>query len=166
MPELVAEWTRACGKQFDACVDWVRAKGIPAEMLCRIGVERVIRDAGLYVPDEAGIPALILPVEEGDSLVDLLALFTNGDWARRTGNGAMLGAESLDCEYCGFGVRVFRTPWSWLRAGGDGVVVLDESAWPQLLWASNIDTDVNGGAKRDHLGGVRRDRLAAAGLSP
>ena len=25
---------------------------------------------------------------------------------------------------------------------------------------------VNGGAKRDHLGGVRRDRLAAAGLSP
>ena len=27
-------------------------------------------------------------------------------------------------------------------------------------------TGVNGGAKRDHLGGVRRDRLAAAGLSP
>ena len=27
-------------------------------------------------------------------------------------------------------------------------------------------TCVNGGAKRDHLGGVRRDRLAAAGLSP
>ena len=25
---------------------------------------------------------------------------------------------------------------------------------------------VHGGAKRDHLGGVRRDRLAAAGLSP
>ena len=25
---------------------------------------------------------------------------------------------------------------------------------------------VNGGAKRDHRGGVRRDRLAAAGLSP
>ena len=25
---------------------------------------------------------------------------------------------------------------------------------------------VNGGAKRDHFGGVRRDRLAAAGLSP
>ena len=25
---------------------------------------------------------------------------------------------------------------------------------------------VNGGAKRDHCGGVKRDRLAAAGLSP
>ena len=29
-----------------------------------------------------------------------------------------------------------------------------------------IDRIVNGGVKRDHLGGVRRDRLAAAGLSP
>ena len=28
------------------------------------------------------------------------------------------------------------------------------------------EASVNGGAKRDHLGGVRRDRLAAAGLSP
>ena len=33
----------------------------------------------------------------------------------------------------------------------------------KMLWAG---LDVNGGAKRDHLGGVRRDRLAAAGLSP
>ncbi len=35
--------------------------------------------------------------------------------------------------------------------------------------AGGIDlllVSVNGGAKRDHLGGVRRDRLAAAGLSP
>ena len=29
-----------------------------------------------------------------------------------------------------------------------------------------VEQGVNGGAKRDHLGGVRRDRLAAAGLSP
>ncbi len=29
-----------------------------------------------------------------------------------------------------------------------------------------FSSPVNGGAKRDHLGGVRRDRLAAAGLSP
>ena len=29
-----------------------------------------------------------------------------------------------------------------------------------------LGVTVNGGAKRDHLGGVRRDRLAAAGLSP
>ena len=35
-------------------------------------------------------------------------------------------------------------------------------------WGSGLGFHwaVNGGAKRDHLGGVRRDRLAAAGLSP
>ena len=33
-------------------------------------------------------------------------------------------------------------------------------------YARETVSAVNGGAKRDHLGGVRRDRLAAAGLSP
>ena len=31
---------------------------------------------------------------------------------------------------------------------------------------SHVHEGVNGGAKRDHRGGVRRDHLAAAGLSP
>ena len=35
-------------------------------------------------------------------------------------------------------------------------------AFAQLTYRESV----NGGAKRDHLGGVRRDRLAAAGLSP
>ena len=35
---------------------------------------------------------------------------------------------------------------------------------PQIFGYGHLT--VNGGAKRDHLGGVRRDRLAAAGLSP
>ena len=55
-----------------------------------------------------------------------------------------------------------------------------EPEWPSFLddflhhWPTDEDhtyvdfvrEGVNGGAKRDHLGGVRRDRLAAAGLSP
>ncbi len=36
----------------------------------------------------------------------------------------------------------------------------------QLLAEGSSVTAVNGGAKRDDRGGVRRDRLAAAGLSP
>ena len=35
-----------------------------------------------------------------------------------------------------------------------------------VAWLERVIAAVNGGAKRDHLGGVRRDRLAAAGLSP
>ena len=45
--------------------------------------------------------------------------------------------------------------------------VLAEKSPAPLDWAGLRDpAGVNGGAKRDHLGGVRRDRLAAAGLSP
>ena len=35
-----------------------------------------------------------------------------------------------------------------------------------VYFSPRMDHDVNGGAKRDHFGGVRRDRLAAGGLVP
>ena len=35
-----------------------------------------------------------------------------------------------------------------------------------LVRLTELELIVNGGAKRDHRGGVRRDHLAAAGLSP
>ena len=70
-----------------------------------------------------------------------------------------------------------------LVIGGDGPPLLLLHGNPQthIMWHkvaprlarhfTVVATDsrgygVNGGAKRDHLGGVRRDRLAAAGLSP
>ena len=43
-------------------------------------------------------------------------------------------------------------------------VVLGKQRWPELI--AHQRKSVNGGARRDHRGGVRRDRLAAAGLSP
>ena len=36
----------------------------------------------------------------------------------------------------------------------------------EALFAGAATKGVNGGAKRDHFGGVRRDRLAVAVLSP
>ena len=57
------------------------------------------------------------------------------------------------------------------RLLGDGVRIVESYAKLLVeagipLHRANIAQRVNGGAKRDHLGGVRRDRLAAAGLSP
>ena len=45
------------------------------------------------------------------------------------------------------------------------IFINHDSATPGRIMIGG-QTFVNGGAKRDHLGGVRRDRLAAAGLSP
>ena len=63
-----------------------------------------------------------------------------------------------------------------LRTTNPPLVVIEEKQIPEAYWKPQppkLDRqglisalNVNGGAKRDHLGGVRRDRLAAAGLSP
>ena len=52
-----------------------------------------------------------------------------------------------------FGTALFRNEVIWKRVSNHND-------------AGRFGRTVNGGAKRDHLGGVRRDRLAAAGLSP
>ena len=44
--------------------------------------------------------------------------------------------------------------------------VTDFGVVPTMIEGESHTSGVNGGAKRDHFGGVRRDRLAAAGLSP
>ena len=49
---------------------------------------------------------------------------------------------------------------------GDGALVEFSSIVQAVDCAVAVQQGVNGGAKRDHFGGVRRDRLAAAGLSP
>ena len=54
------------------------------------------------------------------------------------------------------------------RIGTNAPVVRPRAAFRRLslVRRARARHRVNGGAKRDHLGGVRRDRLAAAGLSP
>ena len=65
---------------------------------------------------------------------------------------------------------------AWKRQAVDGLgevfsnganrACRDHESEVRDLHAKIGELTVNGGAKRDHLGGVRRDRLAAAGLSP
>ena len=61
------------------------------------------------------------------------------------------------CVECGKAGRLEADHIVPLKRGGD--------PWDPANLQS-LCRGVNGGAKRDHLGGVRRDRLAAAGLSP
>ena len=52
------------------------------------------------------------------------------------------------------------------RDDGASRIERDGQSWFRVAVTPKTIMTVNGGAKRDHLGGVRRDRLAAAGLSP
>lgn len=87
-----------------------------------------------YYP--GGIPSLLLAVRDafGD-VVDIIAWpITRPDkWARLTGKAVLLGEDALTRAVFDEPVKVWRTPLSWLVAGGDGLVVLDQDkAWRRL----------------------------------
>lgn len=80
---------------------------------------------------------LLLAVRDADyRLIDVVALASHDEnqWSLLTGHADMLGAWHIDaleralaCERPAR-LRLFATPWDWLRAGGAGVCVLNWSA--------------------------------------
>lgn len=98
----------------------------------QFGVARVGRCGdGLFQLDEGGNRALVVPVYEGDELVDLVAFFTSTpeQWSLRLGVGWALGLEeSLERYRWGDPLPIHKTPLEWLRAGGDGLCVVDWSS--------------------------------------
>lgn len=102
--------------------------GLDPETESAIGLATVRRESdGLYVPDVDGkFVAAILPVMPDDDLIDLVAVdIANPErWRRRTGLGAVLG-EANTVALFGEPLLVHPGPIDWLRAGGDGVAVLE-----------------------------------------
>lgn len=109
----------------------------------------------LYEPDDAGVPAMIVPVCWPDNsnvfgqiftlwpVHDLIAFQTSrpASWHWRTGNGWALGGHLLE-DWQGEPVPVVATPLDWLRAGGEATCVLDwaddSPAWPLLRMAGEL----------------------------
>lgn len=98
---------------------------------------------GLYCPGEGPLH-LVLPVYEDGELVDLSA-FRSADpttWLLRTGFGWALGLEhGLERLTWGDPVTLYVSPLDWLRAGADGLCVLDWDA-PELRYLSKIPSIV------------------------
>lgn len=88
-----------------------------------LGLARVdLQRGGLFAFDPAGEARLILGVEEGGALVDLVAIASaeRDAWALRCGYAAVLGADALEaadalvmCERPAV-VRLHGTPLDWL----------------------------------------------------
>jgi len=105
-----------------------------------IGVAEITINGRTYEPTEPGLGkmAIILPVYQGPiptptnfvedpALIDLLAFSSRrpSQWWLRRDTATILGDAVLDELFLDAPLHVFRNPLSWLRAGGDGVVVLD-----------------------------------------
>lgn len=148
MPDLYPELKRATFAVRQPHIDRLKARG--ADMLAiaemgrhfhPFGVERVIdAGGGCYIPSDEGEPWVILPVYDDWELVDLVAFPTSApdNWLLRLGVGWLLGLNdgrpSLENQET---VRLHRSPLDWLRAGGDGISILDWSA-PELFTLNDL----------------------------
>lgn len=128
-----AEWRHALGQLTDAQLDALAdlPESVFADEL--IGVRRVVIDGATWQPHEDGAEAFITPVwaPDGWSLVDMVAWHpaTPDRWALRWGIATHLGEINEYAEE----TRVFRSPWSWLRAGAKGICPLDPAVLRSVL---------------------------------
>lgn len=111
---------------------WLRAQ-LPGASLPGTGVVGCQCDgAGRFVPlglegDPPGRPLVVTTDAYGEEAVAFHP-GTPGRWWTLGAGVALLGADAADKARVSAGrVRVFETPWSWLRAGRSGVVVIDWS---------------------------------------
>ena len=107
--------------------------GVPpvTTILCGTAGIRLEAD-GLYVPEDDGLEAVVVPIFDGDQTVDLLAfnLAKPARWWTRTGAHWALGGNALDDLWLNETLLVFRSPLSWLQASApsNGLTVLDWGA--------------------------------------
>jgi hypothetical protein len=104
-----------------------------------VGVELVETAGHCYWPSPYGNPAVVVACwlseppgphccVENPIIADLVAFYPARPavWWYRTGQGRALGWSRLaHAEATGEPVRLYRTPLDYLRAGGDGAVLLD-----------------------------------------
>ena len=131
--------------------------GITLQTMLRagdLGVVRIATTGRLYTPSPEGFPAVILPIwhpappsiytiVESPEILDLLALRLDQPeaWWRRVGEpGLVLGEDQyLNAIATGAPLKVYDTPFAWLRGNCDGAVFLDdvEARWTTERFAED-----------------------------
>ncbi len=122
-------------------IGWLLDQGISVSALATpwaIGAARVvIEPTRRYTPNPIGEFALILPCISGAGLVDLVCWTPRSNQlASRLGVAAVLGQREADDAHDDITARplpVWRSPASWLRAGRNGIVVVDPVRAAHLL---------------------------------
>jgi hypothetical protein len=128
----------------------LRAAGLPREMeldmrfLVKVATIRYLPGA-LFDFDDNGVRAFVLPVRDIDeAVIDLAAwrIDRPDKVARLEGRASCLGeglVEAPSTYFAGRPLHVFRDAMGWLRACGQGVVILDRpNAWRRLLDVPSI----------------------------
>ena len=119
-----------CHLERLACVG---CKGIDISRAGLVGVANIEANGdGTYQRVDHGTAAVILPARENDRIIDLVAFRTGepGRFWLRAGLAAVLGYDfATMCVDLERPLPVYPTPLSWLRAGGEGLCVLNSNGW-------------------------------------
>ena len=140
---LRAEMEQAVFDVGQRHIDALLSHGVPAVELAELGAKQApfgvalisVGDDGLWWPDDKGVPRLIVPCYEQGEVVDLIALRPQDPsvWWHRTGQAAILGADTLATCVKDRALDVVSTPLDWLASGGKAVCVLNwGAAWHDL----------------------------------
>jgi hypothetical protein len=149
---LQDEMHRAVFEVRQPHLDALFAAGVPGEALADLGSRQAPfgvalishNSEGLWWPDDAGVPRLLVPCYERGEIVDIVALKPARPdiWFHRTGAATILGADLLATCVKDVSLDVVGTPIDWLAKGGEAVCVLNWAApfhelsplrdWPEL----------------------------------
>ncbi len=161
--ELGAELSSAVCRVNKTHIDWLLGLGVAKTAIARIGAVQPpfgiaqveFLKGSFWQPCDGGggVGAMIQPVYEGGSLVDLIAWrsLKPSDWHWRLGEAWALGADAADgTPWHGFAsLVVHATPLAWLASGGDGLVILNWSSpevrrlnlFDELVCSDNLVAD-------------------------
>lgn len=153
--DLDAEVNRAVSAVTGRHLAAVERLGCTAPAIAAIGAMQApfgvikcdMRGAQFFEPtnEPYGIDAVLMPVIEESAVIDLIAWRTLAPdaWLWRNGDGWALGIDQIiqPSLWSGFSeITLHATPLDWLRAGGDGAVILDWSAVSHIRKLSLFDT--------------------------
>lgn len=142
--DLISEFLDAA-EAVTPAVDRAMARAGVAFMaagLPRYGIARIRPEADLYEPDEDGIPALLTTewfggIDCGALIEDIVATVLDHRLQsyRRIGLCAVLGDSAIaGARSRRMDLSIYRSPLSWLAAGGRGACLVDWTADPRYVF--------------------------------
>ena len=133
MIDLVDEFEPTVAAVHDRWIDWLCKAGVPQAALYQplplVGVGPVeTHSSGLFEPTFAGPPAIWVPCyTRTEDLADLVCFYPQRPkrWWLRLGVADVLGESNFGRLFHLDPTLIHATPLDWLKAGGDGFVVID-----------------------------------------
>jgi hypothetical protein len=153
---LEDEWNSALTNVRPRHLEWLRQRGVSPEALENVGGFGVLRaEVGhdSWRPDPEGVPVIVLPAFSADRdggigpLYDLFAFRPLDEGApivtRRRLDAVWIGEPELElCAFLNLPPTVRFDVLSWMRAGGRGIVPVDDArAYERLASLQAIEAE-------------------------